>query len=74
MSETRHIIEYLDNVEVNRIPYEVSNEQLQDEADRATAETYLATSPNVITQPEMWWLLRYFARQLELKVGSSGVG
>jgi len=71
MPETRYTIEYKDGVEVNRIPYEVSDEELQAEADIVTCEGYLAQSPAVITQPEIWWLLRYFGKQLGYKVESS---
>lgn len=44
-------------------PYEVSDEQLQQEADEARATEILATSPSAITMPEIWQLLRILARR-----------
>ena len=68
MPETRYIREFKDGVEVNRIPYEVSDEELAEEAEQATCEEYLKHSSNVMTQPEMWYLLRAFAKKLGYKV------
>lgn len=65
MPETRYV-EVSDgqgNV-VDLEPYEVSDEELQEEADLATAQGYLASSPDVISQPEMWFLIRYLARRI----------
>ena len=38
MPKTRYIIEFKDGVEVNRIPYEVSDEELAEEAERKVIE------------------------------------
>ena len=70
MPETRYIEEYDNNGNIiNRVPYVVSDAELQAEADKATCEQYLAMSPAVITQPQIWWLLRYFGKRLGYKVG-----
>lgn len=70
MPKTRYIEEY-DNQGrlVNSVPYEVSDEEVASEQEKATCEVYLAQSPDVITQPEIWYLLRAFAKQLGYKVG-----
>lgn len=64
MPMTRYIEEYKDGKLVNRIPFEVSDQQLADEAEKATCEEYLKLSPPVITQPQIWYLLRTFAKKL----------
>lgn len=60
MPETRHIEIYEQGTGevIGYEPYEVSDEQLQSEHDEARATEILATSPNVITMPEIWELLR----------------
>lgn len=37
--------------------------------DEATAIEYLQKSSSVITQPEIWWLLRYFGERLGVRAG-----
>lgn len=72
MPETRFMRHFdKEGNELEPIPYEVSDEEVADEADRATCEKYLAKSSEVIKQPEIWWLLRYFGKRLgfEIKEG-----
>lgn len=68
MPETRYTEEYKDGKLVDRIPFEVSDEELAEEAETVTCEEYLHHSAAVITQPEMWFLLRAFAKRLGYKV------
>ena len=49
----------------------ISDDQLKEEADLLLAEQYLKLSPAVITQPQIWFLLRYLAKKLGLKVTST---
>jgi len=70
MPETRYTDEYdNDGNIINRIPYEISDEELAEEAEKATCEQYLAFSPSVITPPQIWFLIRALAKKLgyELK-------
>lgn len=65
MPETRPINVYENGVFIGIDGhFEVSDEQLQDEADRLLCEQYLAQSPPVITMPELWFILRCLAKQL----------
>jgi len=64
MTEIRYIEQYEDGILINSIPYQVSDEQLAAEAEQLTCENYLALSPAVITQPQIWYLLRAFAKKL----------
>jgi len=68
MPEIRYIEQYKDGELVTRIPYEVSDEELATEIERQTCEEYLAHSPLVITQPEIWYLLRAFAKKLGYRI------
>lgn len=52
-------------------PLPPTDEELQGVADKATCEEYLAKSSEVIKMPEIWWLLRYFGKQLGLEVRES---
>ena len=51
MPETRYIEEYKDGKLVNRIPYEVSDEELQEEADQARLKEILGMSHSAIAIP-----------------------
>lgn len=51
MPKTRYIIEYQDGIEVNRIPYEVSDEALQAEADDARLKEIAAMGHSAIKVP-----------------------
>lgn len=51
MPETRYIIVYKDGVEVNRIPYEVSDEELQAEADEARLREIASMAHSAIKVP-----------------------
>ena len=53
MLETRYIIEYENGVEVNRIPYEVSDEQLQAEADDARLKEIAGMAHSAIKVPAL---------------------
>lgn len=68
MTETRYIEVYEQGTGqvIGYEAYEVSDEQLQREHDEARASEILATSPDAITMPEIWELLRIFARRLGL--------
>lgn len=64
MPETRYTKVYKDGVLIDEEPYEVSDEELAQEADEATCEEYLGHSPDVITPPQMWFILRHFGKKL----------
>jgi len=51
MPETRYIEEYKDGKLVNRIPYEVSDEELQVEADEARLKEILDMAHSAIPIP-----------------------
>lgn len=68
MPETRYAEEYRDGKLVRREPYEVSDEELAQEQEDATCEEYLHHSPDVITQPQMWFLIRALAKELGYRV------
>lgn len=68
MPETRYNEIYKDGVLITKEPYEVSDEELAEEAEQATCEEYLGHSPDVITPPEIWFLLRCLAKKLGYKV------
>ncbi len=51
MPETRYIEEYKDGKLVNRIPYEVSDEDLQEEADEARLREILGMAHSAIAVP-----------------------
>ncbi len=53
MPETRYIEEYKDGKLVNRIPYEVSDEELQEEADRARLREILGMAHSAIAVPTL---------------------
>lgn len=58
----------LSNAIITQEPYEISDEQLAEEAEQATCEEYLSHSPPLMTQPEVCYLLRAFAKKLGYKV------
>lgn len=66
MPETRYseIYEQGTGQVIDYEPYEVSDEELAQELEDAACQEYLATSPDVITMPQMWYLLRAFAKKL----------
>lgn len=68
MPETRYIELYEQGTGrlIGTESYEVSDEELQHEADQARAAELIATSPAAITMPEIWELLRILARRLNL--------
>lgn len=70
MSETREVGRVHDGkgniLEV--IIAEVSDEELAEEAEQATCEEYLATSPPLMSQVEVCFLLRAFGKKLGYKV------
>lgn len=51
MPETRYIEEYQNGKLVNRIPYEVSDEELQEEADEARLKEILGMGHSAIAIP-----------------------
>lgn len=68
MPETRYIEVYDNHGNIIALePYEVSDEQLAEEAERATIEGYLAQSPPAITMPQLWAVIRHLARRAGLK-------
>lgn len=48
--------------------YEVSDEELAQEEEDRLCKEYLSHSPDVITPPEIWYLLRCFAKKLGYEV------
>lgn len=46
----------------------VSDEELAEDVEQATCEEYLATSPPLMTQVEVCFLLRAFGKKLGYKV------
>lgn len=69
MPETRYNEIYKDGVLISQEPYEVSDEQLAEETEQTTCEEYLKHSSDVITQPEIWYLLRVFGKKLGYTIG-----
>ena len=63
----RYIIEFKDGVEVNRIPYEVSDEQLADEAEakEITIEKAAAAIDAAFTAKQATILKRIFSRLIK---------
>lgn len=62
----RHI-----DIDGNELPPtydEIPEEELAQEEEDRTCGEYLARSSNVITQPEIWYLLRAFGKKLGYKV------
>ncbi|MBA7711916.1 hypothetical protein ES703_120883 [subsurface metagenome] len=53
MPETRYIEEYRDSELVNRVPYEVSDEELQREADDARLKEILGMAHSAIAIPAL---------------------
>ncbi len=51
MPETRYIEEYQNGKLVNRIPYEVSDEELQEEADQARLKAIAHLPPAALSVP-----------------------
>lgn len=53
---------------IGETTYEVSDHELAEEEAHATVEEYLAESPAVISQPQMWFIIRQLAKKLGYKV------
>ncbi|MBA7530182.1 hypothetical protein ES705_22385 [subsurface metagenome] len=53
MPETRYIEEYKDSKLVKRIPYEVSDEELQEEADEARLKAIAKLPPAALSVPAL---------------------
>ena len=53
MPETRYIEEYQNGKLVNRIPYQVSDEDLQEEADEARLRKIATMPPAALSVPEL---------------------
>lgn len=68
MPKTRWIVEEdgQGNI-IDKVPYEVSDEQLDNEQTDATCEQYLANSPPLIPMPQIVYLLRAYGQKLGLK-------
>jgi len=54
-------------IKIGETPYEVSDEELQEETNQAICEEYLSHSVDSVKMPEIWWLLRYFGKKLGFK-------
>lgn len=66
MPETRYIEVYKEGTgqAIGYESYEVSDEELAQEIEDDICRQYLQQSPDVITMPEIWFLLRAFAKKL----------
>jgi len=62
MSETRYVEEYRDGVLINRIPHEVSDEQLGREADEKVLANILAMADTDIKVPQIGKVLKALVR------------
>ena len=69
MPETRYIREYKDGVLVNQIPYEVSDEQLADEAEAAA----MAKADTLIDSIDTLAKARVFLKRLCKRLIRKGV-
>lgn len=66
MPETRYIEEYKDGKLVNRIPYEVSDEDLQKEADEARLKEILGMAHSAIPLPVLAEGFKLLCKRLDV--------
>jgi len=69
MPETRYIEEYKNGKLVNRIPYEISNEELQEEADEARLKAIAKLPPEALPVPVLAEGFKLLCKRLEERTG-----